>query len=41
LADLIEAVQTHHADFGVAFDGDSDRLGVVDDQGQVIAGEFL
>ncbi|MFN7311598.1 MAG: phosphomannomutase/phosphoglucomutase [Vampirovibrionales bacterium] len=41
LADLIEAVQTHHADFGVAFDGDSDRLGVVDDQGQVIAGDFL
>jgi phosphomannomutase/phosphoglucomutase len=41
LADLIDAVKTHHADFGVAFDGDSDRLGVVDDQGRVIAGDFL
>ena len=41
LKDLIQAVQTYHADFGVAFDGDSDRLGVVDDQGRVIAGDFL
>ncbi len=41
LQDLIQAVQTHQADFGVAFDGDSDRLGVVDDQGRVIAGDFL
>lgn len=41
LQHLIEAVQTHQADFGVAFDGDSDRLGVVDDTGRIVAGDFL
>ncbi len=41
LHDLMQAVQAHHADFGVAFDGDSDRLGVVDNTGQIIAGDFL
>ena len=29
------------ADFGLAFDGDSDRLGVVDDKGRYIAGDKL
>jgi len=36
LQDLIAAVATHGADVGLAFDGDGDRLGVVDDRGQVI-----
>ncbi|MDR9413184.1 MAG: phosphomannomutase/phosphoglucomutase [Spiribacter sp.] len=36
LDDLIAAVAEHQADIGLAFDGDGDRLGVVDDQGHVI-----
>ena len=30
LEDLIKAVREHQADFGVAYDGDADRIGVVD-----------
>ncbi|OUD12528.1 phosphomannomutase/phosphoglucomutase [Thioflexithrix psekupsensis] len=36
LHDLIAAVKTHRADLGFAFDGDGDRLGVVDATGQII-----
>lgn len=36
LADLIQAVQTHHCDVGLAFDGDGDRLGVVAPNGDII-----
>ena len=36
LEDLIQAVKEHDADLGFAFDGDADRLGVVDKNGQVI-----
>lgn len=36
LRDLVAAVQEHGADLGLAFDGDADRVGVVDDQGTVI-----
>ncbi len=36
LADLIAAVAREHADIGVAFDGDGDRLGVVTPQGKII-----
>lgn len=36
LQDLIVAVQQHQADIGIAFDGDGDRLGVVDNQGKII-----
>lgn len=33
---LIEEVLKHEADFGLSFDGDGDRVGVVDNQGQYI-----
>jgi phosphomannomutase/phosphoglucomutase len=36
LADLIRAVKEHGADLGLAFDGDGDRLGVIDGAGRVI-----
>ena len=36
LADLIESVREHGADLGLAFDGDGDRLGVVDGSGNII-----
>ena len=36
LKDLIAAVRTRRLDIGLAFDGDGDRLGVVDDSGEII-----
>lgn len=36
LADLIKAVQVCDAEFGLAFDGDGDRLGVVTKDGRII-----
>ncbi len=38
---LIARVRETHADLGLAFDGDADRLGAVDDQGAVIYGDQL
>lgn len=36
LTDLQAAVLAHHADIGLAFDGDADRLGVVTSSGDII-----
>jgi len=36
LQDLVKAVQQHDAELGIAFDGDGDRLGVVDTMGKTI-----
>jgi phosphomannomutase len=41
LTPLMSAVQKFGADLGVAFDGDGDRIAVVDDQGRIIASEHL
>jgi phosphomannomutase/phosphoglucomutase len=41
LRDLEEAVRKHGADAGIAFDGDGDRIGVVDEHASVIYGDML
>lgn len=40
-ADLIKVVQRVNADLGIGFDGDGDRLGVVDREGNIIWGDML
>ncbi len=41
LEDLIHAVQASDHDLGVAFDGDADRIGAVDEKGQIVRGDIL
>lgn len=41
LKDLIGAVRSHGADLGIAYDGDADRIGVVDARGEIIWGDRL
>ncbi|HSQ32183.1 MAG TPA: phosphomannomutase/phosphoglucomutase [Gemmatimonadaceae bacterium] len=41
LDDLIEAVRADHAEIGIAFDGDADRIGVVDADGRIIWGDRI
>jgi phosphomannomutase/phosphoglucomutase len=41
LVDIIAAVKEHGADLGVAFDGDADRIGAIDDQGGIVRGDTL
>ena len=41
LAQLIATVESKRADMGIAFDGDADRIGAVDDKGTVIYGDQL
>jgi len=38
---LIEKVREKKADFGAAFDGDADRIGVIDEKGNIIWGDRL
>lgn len=41
LQDLISLVKREKLDVGVSFDGDADRIGVVDNQGEVVFGDRL
>ena len=38
---LQETVRAQHADLGIAFDGDADRIGAVDENGEVVYGDML
>lgn len=41
LVDLQKAVRDHKCDLGIAFDGDGDRIGVVDSQARILWGDQL
>ncbi|HTZ69647.1 MAG TPA: phosphomannomutase/phosphoglucomutase [Acetobacteraceae bacterium] len=41
LQQLIADVRARQADVGIAFDGDADRIGAVDDEGNILAGDQL
>ena len=41
LVDLIEEVRSGGYEIGIGFDGDGDRIGVVDGQGRIIAGDQI
>ncbi len=41
LVDLQAAVKRHGAELGIAFDGDGDRIGAVDETGRVVFGDLL
>lgn len=39
--DLIKAVKDNNLDIGIGFDGDADRIGVVDENGTIVWGDML
>jgi len=41
LADLRQAVADHRCDVGIAYDGDGDRIGVLDEKGGILWGDKL
>lgn len=41
LDDLVQAVKRHKADVGIGYDGDADRIGAIDEQGEVLWGDRL
>jgi phosphomannomutase/phosphoglucomutase len=41
LVDIIARVKETGADLGVAFDGDADRIGAIDDRGEIVRGDTL
>jgi phosphomannomutase/phosphoglucomutase len=41
MQDLIKKVLEEHADFGIGFDGDGDRVGVVNEKGHMYSSDFM
>ena len=38
---LVASVKNNRADFGIGWDGDADRIGVVDERGEIVFGDML
>ena len=41
VVDLVDAVERHDADLGIGYDGDADRIGVIDNTGRIVPGDRL
>lgn len=41
LSELCARVVSEHAELGIAFDGDGDRIGVIDEQGNIVRSDIL
>jgi len=41
LQDLMHAVKEHRADVGIGYDGDADRIGAIDEKGNILWGDRL
>ena len=41
MRELMEKVKETHADIGIGFDGDGDRIGVVDENGKMYSSDFM
>jgi phosphomannomutase/phosphoglucomutase len=41
LSDLVRIVKKKKADVGIAYDGDADRLGIIDEQGSILYGDRI
>lgn len=41
MLDLIEAVKANSADLGIGFDGDGDRVGIVNEKGKLYSADYL
>jgi len=41
MADLQAAIEKHHCDLGVAFDGDADRMFIADEKAQLVGGDMV
>ena len=41
LVDLIDTVRREGAELGIGFDGDADRIGAIDEHGQIVRGDIL
>ncbi|MFA6305132.1 MAG: phosphomannomutase/phosphoglucomutase [Candidatus Gracilibacteria bacterium] len=41
MKDLMKAVVEHRADIGIGFDGDGDRVGIIDEKGKMYCADFV